>query len=96
MGVQFNSDGTVKNMRQLMSVTLDSLSSVSAMGGNTTYTLDTGVQVYLRKMDTSYKINYYPASLSSINASDYNLTGWVDNFGCTAGGRGRIIIAVEK
>lgn len=95
-GVQFNSDGTVKNMRQLTSVTLDSLSSVSAMGGNTTYTLDTGVQVYLRKLDPSYTMNYYQVSPSSINAADYKLTGWVDQFGCTAGGRVRIIIAEEK
>lgn len=96
VGVQFNSDGTVKNMRQLTSVTLDSLSSVKAMGGNTTYTLDTGVQVYLRKRDTSNSTNYYPVSLSAINAADYTLTGWVDHFGCTAGGRVRIIIAEEK
>lgn len=95
-GVQFNSDGSIKSMRQLQSVTLDSLSSVSAMGGNTTYTLDTGVQVYLRKRDTSNAMNYYQVSLSSINASDYTLTGWVDNFGCTAGGRVRIITAEEK
>lgn len=95
-GVQFNSDGTVKNMRQLQSVTLDSLSSVSAMGGNTTYTLDTGVQVYLRKLDSSYTMNYYQVSLGSINAADYKLTGWVDQFSCTAGGRVRIIIAEEK
>lgn len=95
-GVQFNSDGTVKNMRQLTSVTLDSLSSVSAMGGNTTYTLDTGVQVYLRKRDPSNTMNYYPVSLSAINAADYTLSGWVDNFGCTAGGRVRIIMAEEK
>lgn len=95
-GIQFNSDGTVKNMRQLTSVTLDSLSSISAMGGNTTYVLDTGVQVYLRKLDPSYTMNYYQVSLSSINASDYKLTGWVDHFGCTAGERVRIIIAEEK
>ena len=94
--VKFNADGTVKDMRQLKSVTLDSLGSVSAMGGNTTYTLDTSVQVYLRKLDSSYSMHYYQVALSSINVTDYNLTGWVDNFGATAGGRVRMIIAEEK
>ena len=72
------------------------VSTSSAMGGNTTYALDTGVQVYLRKLNASNVMNYYQVSLSSINASDYKLTGWVDQFGCTAGGRVRIIIAEEK
>ena len=66
------------------------------MGGNTTYALDTGVQVYLRKLNASNIMNYYQVSLSSINASDYKLTGWVDQFGSTAGGRVRIIIAEQK
>ncbi len=96
VGVQFNSDGEIKSMRQLLSVTLDSLSSVSAMGGNTTYKLDSGVQVYLRKRDASYVLNYYQVDLGSVNASDYKLTGWVDNFGNTAGKQVRVIIAEEK
>jgi len=96
-GVQFNTDGTVKNMRQLRSVTLDSLSSVSAMGDGSTYTLDTGVQVYLRQRDSAtLTMGYYQTALSSVNATDYKLTGWVDNFGSTAGGRVRIIIAEKK
>ncbi|WP_369283343.1 S-layer homology domain-containing protein [Oscillibacter sp. GMB15532] len=96
VGVQFNSDGEIKNMRQLLSVTLDSLSSVSAMGGNTTYALDSGVQVYLRKRDANYVLSYYQVNLGSVNASDYKLTGWVDNFGNTAGKQVRVIIAEEK
>lgn len=95
-GVQFNSDGQVKNMRQLQSVSLDSLSSVSAMGGNTTYTLDTAVQVYLRYRDATGSMHYTQVALSAVNAADYKLTGWVDNFGFTAGNRVRILIAEEK
>ncbi|WP_312635235.1 S-layer homology domain-containing protein [Oscillibacter sp.] len=96
VGVQFKSDGTVKSMRALQSVTLDSLSSVSAMGGNTTYALNSGVQVYLRKWDANYVLNYYQVDLGSINAADYKLTGWVDNFGSTAGKQVRVIIAEKK
>ncbi|WP_312942308.1 S-layer homology domain-containing protein [Oscillibacter sp.] len=95
VGVQFNSDGEIKSMRTLQSVILNSLSSVSAMGGNTTYTLNSGVQVYLRKRDANFVLNYYQVDLGSINSSDYKLTGWVDNFGSTAGKQVRVIIAEE-
>lgn len=96
-GIRFNADGTMKDLRQLQSVTLDSLSSVSAMGQNRSYTLDSGVQVYLRKKDSAtYQVSYYQTALSSINAADYKLTGWVDSFGNSAGGRVRMIIAEAK
>lgn len=96
-GVQFNADGTVKNIRQLRQVTLDALSSTGASGGNTTYTVSSSVQVYLRKSDpASHTTNYYLTSLSSINAADYKLTAWVDHFGATAGGQVRIVIADAK
>ena len=78
-------------------MTLDSLSSISAMGGSTTYRVDSGVQVYLRsRSPENGSVSYRQVSLSSVNAADYQLTGWVDNFGSTAGGQIRIIIAVEK
>lgn len=94
---QFNADGTLKSLRQLTSVTLDSLSSVSAMGGGTTYRVDSGVQVYLRsRSPENGSVSYRQVSLSAVNAADYQLTGWVDRFGSTAGGQVRIIIAVEK
>lgn len=94
---QFNSDGTVKSLRQLTSVTLDSLSSVSAVGGSTTYRLDQSVQIYLRSQNTTtYEVTYRQVTLSAINAADYTLTGWVDSFGTSAGGQVRIIIAQEK
>ena len=58
---------------------------------------DTGVQVYLRQRDSAtLTMGYYQTALSSVNATDYKLTGWVDNFGSTAGGRVRIIIAEKK
>ena len=87
-------DGELKSIRQLTSVTLDGLTSLSASAGNKKYTLSEDVQVLLR--DTSGSKGYYSTSLSQINASDYTLKGWYDNLGCSAGGRIRIIVAVEK
>ncbi len=92
-GVAFlrGSDGTLKSMRALSSVKLTELGTLIASAGTQKYTLDEDVQVYLTKSG-----EYYPVSLSSVNASDYTLTGWYDSFGCPAGGRIRVIIAQAK
>ena len=34
--------------------------------------------------------------LAEVNSDDYYLTGWYDNFGCAAGKRVRVIVAVKK
>ena len=49
------------------------------------------VQVYLW-----YKGQYYATKLSEVNSEGYYLTGWYDNFGCAAGKRVRVIVAVKK
>ena len=36
---------------------------------------------------------YYLTELSAVNAEDYRLTGWYDDFSGRAGGRVRVIIA---
>lgn len=89
--IQFNTDGTVKSMKNLNSVNLTELSSLYAMSSNQKYLLDDSVQVYLRK-DGSY----YATTLSAVNPTSYTLTGWYDSFGCPAGGRIRVIIADAK
>ena len=48
-------------------------------------------QVYLW-----YKGQYYATKLTEVNSDDYYLTGWYDNFGCAAGKRVRVIVAVKK
>ncbi len=83
--------GSLKGMRQLASVSLDSLSSLSAYGGGREYKVAEDVQVLLR--DGS---GYYLTALSQINGEEYALTGWYDSFGYSAGGRIRIIVAVPK
>lgn len=41
-------------------------------------------------------MQYYASTLSAINTKDYQLTGWYDNAGYSAGKQIRIIIAVER
>ena len=87
-------DGSLKSIRQLTSVSLDSLSALSAMGGGKEYTLAEDVQVLLR--DGAGSRSYYLTDLSQVNGEEYTLTGWYDSLGCSAGGRVRIIVAVPK
>lgn len=86
--------GDLKSMRQLASANLDSLSSLNAIGNGKEYKLAENVQVLLRDNNSSQ--GYYLTELSQINGEDYRLTGWYDNFGYSAGGRIRLIIAVPK
>lgn len=83
--------GSLKGMRQLASVSLDSLSALSAMGGGKEYKIAENVQVLLR--DSTSSQGYYRTDLSQVNGEDYKLTGWYDNQEHSAGGRLRIIIA---
>ena len=86
--------GSIKSMRQLESVTLDSVSSLSAMGNGKEYKLAENVQVLLR--DSTVGNDYYLTSVSAINGEDYKLTGWYDNGKFSAGNRIRIIVAMPK
>lgn len=86
--------GKLKSIRQLVSVKLDSLASLSAMSGGKEYKIAENAQVLLR--DSTSSQGYYLTDLSQVNAEDYQLTGWYDNLGYSAGGRIRIIVAVPK
>lgn len=83
--------GTVKSMVQLVPANIDKLGAASAMSGSKRYELADDMQVYLW-----YKGQYYYTKLTSVNSDDYYLTGWYDNFGCAAGKKVRIIVAVKK
>ena len=83
--------GTVKSMVQLVPANIDKLGAASAMSGSKRYELADDMQVYLW-----YKGQYYPTRLASVNTDEYKLTGWYDNFGCTAGKKVRVIIAVKN
>ncbi len=90
-GISYESDGSIKSMKQMSSVKLTSLGSQTALASNKKYTLSDDVQVYLKKDK-----EYYLTKLSAINVDDYTLTGWYDTASGSAGGQIRIIIAVAK
>ncbi len=83
--------GKVKTMRQLIPVVIDQLGAASVKSGDTRYETADNMQVYLW-----YKGAYYATTLPQINTEDYNLIGWYDNSGSSAGQKIRVLIAVKK
>ena len=91
LAVRQNVNGTVKAMIQLMPMKIDQMGAASVMSKGTRYETADDMQVYLW-----YKGQYYATKLSEVNSEGYYLTGWYDNFGCAAGKRVRVIVAVKK
>ena len=91
IAVRRETTGSVKAMMQLMPLKIDKVGAASVLSGKERYEMADNVQVYLW-----YKGQYYPTRLASVNTDEYKLTGWYDNFGCTAGKKVRVIIAVKN
>ena len=91
LAVRQNVNGTVKAMIQLMPMKIDKVGAASVMSNGTRYETADDMQVYLW-----YKGQYYATKLSEVNSEGYYLTGWYDNFGCAAGKRVQVIVAVKK
>ena len=91
VAVRQETTGSVKSMVQLMPLKIDRVGAASVLSGNTRYEMADDAQVYLW-----YKGQYYLTRLASVNTDEYKLTGWYDNFGCTAGKKVRVIIAVKN
>ena len=91
IGVSQEVTGSVKSMMQLMPIKIDQVGAASVLSGDKRYEMAEDTQVYLW-----YKGQYYATKLTSVNSDDYYLTGWYDNFGCSAGKKVRVIIAVKK
>ncbi|MBU3819860.1 MAG: S-layer homology domain-containing protein [Candidatus Faecalibacterium intestinavium] len=91
IAVRTEANGNVRAMAQLQPILVDGLGAAYATSGSKRYPLADDMQVYLWHMGV-----YYRTTLSSINAEDYYLTGWYDNFGCAAGGQVRILMALKK
>lgn len=87
-------EGKLEKMYQLASAELTFLMEQTVGSSARTLRLAENVQVLLR--DKANRENYYPTTLSQINAADYKLTGWYDSLGCPAGGRVRIIVAEPR
>ena len=91
LAVRQEVNGSVKAMIQLMPMKIDKVGAASVLSGSTRYEVADDAQVYLW-----YKGQYYATKLAEVNSDDYYLTGWYDNFGCAAGKRVRVIVAVKK
>ena len=91
IAVRRETTGSVKAMMQLMPLKFDQVGAASVLSGPERYEMADNVQVYLW-----YKGQYYPTKLAQVDADGYQLTGWYDNFGCTAGKKVRVIIAVKN
>ena len=91
IAVRRETTGSVKAMMQLMPLKIDKVGAASVLSGNERYEMADNVQVYLW-----YKGQYYPTKLAQVDADGYQLTGWYDNFGCAAGKKVRVIIAVKN
>ena len=83
--------GSVRSMVQLMPMKIDQVGAASVMSGGTRYEMADDAQVYLW-----YKGQYYHTKLTEVNTEGYSLTGWYDNFGCAAGKKVRVIVAVKN
>ena len=83
--------GSVRNMVQLMPMKIDRWVRPAPFLRGRKFEMADDTQVYLW-----YKGQYYYTKLTSVNSDDYYLTGWYDNFGCAAGKKVRIIVAVKK
>ena len=91
LAVRRETTGAVRSMIQLMPMKIDQVGAASVMSGGTRYEMADDAQVYLW-----YKGQYYATKLTEVNSEGYYLTGWYDNFGCAAGKRVRVIVAVKK
>ena len=91
IAVRQETTGSVKAMMQLMPLKIDKVGAASVLSGSERYEMADNVQVYLW-----YKGQYYPTKLAQVDADGYQLTGWYDNFGCAAGKKVRVIIAVKN
>ncbi len=86
-------NGQLKTMRSMKSVSISSLdNSLTARSGGTSYNIWENVQVLIKDGSS----NVYATELSSINTTDYSLTGWYDDLGYSAGKRIRVIVATPK
>lgn len=91
LAVRKELNGAVEAMVQLMPIKIDKVGAASVLSGSDRYPMSDDVQVYLW-----YKGQYYATKLSAVNTEEYSLTGWYDNFGCAAGKRVRVIVAVKN
>ena len=91
IAIRYASNGSIKTMRQLAALNIRHMENGMAASADNSVPIAEKVQVYLAKNG-----EYYLTELSAVNAYDYSLTGWYDDFNGQAGGRLRVIVAIPK
>ncbi len=86
--IRYAADGSIRTMRQLREFSVRRLDHGTAVSDEGSRVVAEDVQVYLRQSGA-----YYLTELSAVNAEDYRLTGWYDDFSGRAGGQVRVLIA---
>ena len=89
VAIATGTDGTVNAMRQLVPVRLERLGPDWAEGNGERYALADVPQVFLWSGG-----QYFPTTLAKLDTGSCTLIGWYDSFGCTAGHRIRVLVAV--
>ena len=89
--VSFASDGSIRSMRALRACDVRRMENGTAFLDGGSRAIAENAQVYLRQSG-----GYYLTDLAAVNAYDYRLTGWYDDFTGRAGGQIRVLIAEPK
>ncbi len=89
--VSYASDGSIRSMRPLRACDVRRLENGTAFLDSGSRAIAENVQVYLRQSG-----GYYLTELAAVNAFDYHLTGWYDDFTGRAGGLLRVLIAEPR
>ena len=94
-GVAIRMKGSsVDLMRQLASGEVAQMTDKVASVKNKQLKVDENVQVLIR--DKQQLKVFQPSTVSAVTNGKYDLTAWFDEFGCPAGNKVRVIVAVEK
>ena len=91
IAIRYETGGGIKSMRQLTELRLTGLEGAVAFTEQGSCPIAEKVQVYLRQNGS-----YYLTELGAVNAWDYVLTGWYNDFAGLAGRQVRVIVAQAK
>ena len=91
IAIRYEPTGAIRTMTSLETASLTGLENGVAATADGAISIAEDVQVYLRQ-----GASLYLTKLSDINAWDYKLEAWYDDFSCPAGRLIRIIVATEK
>ncbi len=87
-------EGSIDIIKQLASGEVSQITEQVASVKNKQLKVAEDVQVLIQ--DKVDKKVFQPSTVSAVTNGKYNLTAWYDDFGCPAGNKVRVLVAVEK